>query len=221
MFVATDNKTGALDKANRALANAGAEEIIAWALHTFGSKICLTTSFADTVLVDLVSTVEPDTAVVFLDTGFHFAETLATMRKAHARYRLNLKVIRPDHNAADVWTRGSHACCSARKVAPLDAALTHYGFEALFSGLRRADGPSRANTQPLMVDRMGRIKVNPLVGWSDDDVADYIASRELDINPLLNNGYSSIGCWPCTEPSASGRNGRWPDETKTECGLHQ
>jgi phosphoadenosine phosphosulfate reductase len=206
-------------EANAALDGAPADEIVAWATAHFGDKICLTTSFADTVMAHLVTTSAPNTEVIFLDTGFHFAETLQTMRDAHARYRLNLHVVRPRHEAADLWSGGTDSCCEQRKVRPLGDALEARGHVAWFSGLRRADSPARADADVVGFDRNGRVKVNPIANWSDDDVARYIAEHDLLVNPLLSRGYASIGCWPCTEP-ADGRDGRWGGSDKTECGLH-
>ena len=205
----------------RDLEGASATEIIAAAHETHGDGLVLTTSMTDTVLLDLALRVTPDLEVVFLDTGFHFAETLATLRRAVARHRLRITVERPAADAADVWADGVEACCAARKVAPLERALE--GRTAWLSGLRRADGPSRADTPVVERDRRGLVKYNPLVTWSDDDVARHIAEHELLVNPLIDQGYPSIGCWPCTEPATGDddRSGRWQGTTKTECGLHR
>jgi len=209
---------------NAALECATSAEIVAWAVEEYEHRLCVTTSFADTVLVHLATQVAPDIEVVFLDTGFHFAETLATMRAAMERYKLRLTVVRPEHhNAQDalvnVWSDDAVSCCEARKVRPLANAMTEGGFSAWMSGLRRADSAGRATAPVVDVDQNGRVKVNPIVRWSDADVARYIAEHDLIVNPLLAQGYESIGCWPCTEPG-QGRDGRWSNETKTECGLH-
>lgn len=205
----------------RTLEDASATEIITAAHTQHGDGLVLTTSMTDTVLLDLALRVAPDIEVVFLDTGFHFAETLATLRRAVARHRLRITVERPAADAADVWADGVEACCAARKVAPLERALT--GRTAWLSGLRRADGPSRATTAVVERDRRGLVKYNPLATWSDDDVARYIGDHDLLVNPLIAQGYPSIGCWPCTEPPTDddARSGRWQGTTKTECGLHR
>lgn len=205
--------------ANEMLESADAEDVIAWAVSVFGARLLMTASFADTLLIDLATRVEPDIEVVFLDTGFHFAETLDTVRRAMDRYRLNLTVLRPDADAADVWADGSEACCAARKVDPLDAHLRSNA-DAWLSGLRRSDSPARADTPVVMIDGRGLVKVNPIATWTDEKVASYVADHPIMVNPLAHEGYSSIGCWPCTEPSVLGRDGRWTDSTKTECGLH-
>ncbi len=210
-------------RAAAALNGAPAEDIVAWACDRFGRQLCLTTSFTDTVLVHLATQVLPDIEVVFLDTGFHFAETLDTMKRAHARYRLNLTVARPDGRSADVWADGAEACCGARKVDLVDRLMAGR-FDAWISGLRRSDSQLRAAAEVVEVDRNGRVKVNPLVHWSDADVARYVAAHGLIENPLTHQGYPSVGCWPCTTPVDVGhdsRSGRWSGTGKTECGLHR
>jgi phosphoadenosine phosphosulfate reductase len=121
----------------------------------------------------------------------------------------------------DRWKIDTDGCCAARKVAPLEEALA--GRDAWMSGLRRADDPSRAETPIVSRDRRGLVKVNPLATWSDADVDAYVAEHDVVTNPLLQRGYPSIGCWPCTRPVGPGedaRAGRWSGSTKTECGLH-
>ncbi|MEM7337406.1 MAG: phosphoadenylyl-sulfate reductase [Actinomycetota bacterium] len=204
------------------LEQADAADVVAWARSTFGDRLCVATSFTDTVLVHLATRVDPDLRVVFLDTGFHFAETLATMKQAQARYQLNLEVVRPEPSALDVWQAGSEACCRARKIDGLDRALGGRT-AAWLSGLRRADGPSRADTPVVDLDGRGLVKINPLARWSDAEVADYERANDLVTNPLVAQGYPSVGCWPCTEPASADnpRAGRWSGTAKTECGLHQ
>ena len=200
---------------------ADASDVIAWATETFGRRLCLTASFADTLLIDLATSVDPDIEVVFCDTGFHLAETLATVRRAQVRYGLNLTVLRPADEARDVWVDGPDACCALRKVEPLDRHL-RTGYGAWVSGLRRADSPGRSVTPVVQVDHRGLVKVNPIAAWSDEQVAEYMHSHDVLVNPLVAQGYTSIGCWPCTERAAPDdpRSGRWAGFDKTECGLH-
>lgn len=208
-----------LEAVNASLESATPEQIVGWARDRFGQRMALTASFADTVLIDIAISVVPDIEVVFLDTGFHFAETLSTMREAMSRYAPNLTVLRPPADADDVWSHGSDACCEARKVRPLDQYLVGR-VDAWLSGLRRADSADRAETPIVSIDRRGLVKVNPIATLSD---ADYEALRERRhplVNPLADVGYASIGCWPCTDPSTNGRAGRWGG-TRTECGLHR
>lgn len=209
----------ALAAAERRLTGATPADVVAWALERFGRRLVVTASFADTVLIDVATRVDPDIEVVFLDTGFHFAETLGTVRRAMERYALNLTVLRPDADAADVWADGSEACCAARKVEPLERFLLANA-DAWLSGLRRADDPSRVDAPIVSLDRRGLVKVNPLAAMTDDEYETYIDDHDVLINNLRLDGYASIGCWPCTEPSDDGRGGRWAGSGKTECGLH-
>jgi phosphoadenosine phosphosulfate reductase len=200
---------------------APAEEVVRWAADTFGDRLCLTTSLTDAVLVDLAARVAPGIEVVFLDTQYHFPETLATLAAVEARYPVRLNVRRPDRALDDLWRVDPDGCCHARKVVPLEAALV--GKEAWLSGLRRADSPERAGTPIVQRDRRGLVKVNPMATWSDDDVRTYVHLHDVVVNPLVARGYPSVGCWPCTRAVAAGeeaRAGRWAGTAKTECGLH-
>jgi len=203
------------------LEGAPAEDVVRWAADTFGERLCLTTSLTDAVLVDLVARVAPGTEVVFLDTQYHFPETLATLDVVRERYPVKLQVRRPDVPRDDLWRTDTDACCAVRKVAQLDAALA--GKEAWLSGLRRDDSPDRADTPVVQRDGRGLVNVNPIVTWTDDDVALYIELHDVPVNPLVARGYPSVGCWPCTQAVAEGddkRAGRWAGSAKTECGLH-
>ena len=204
--------------AERALARATPHEIVEWAISRFGRRLVLTASFAETTLIDIATTVDPDIEVVFLDTGFHFPETLSAMRRSMERYALNLTVLRPDPAAADVWAAGTEACCEARKKAPLERYLLGHA-DAWMSGLRRADAPGRAEAPIVSIDRRGLVKVNPMAAMSDAEYEAYNVEHDVVVNTLRYDGYASIGCWPCTEPSTD-RSGRWAGTGQTECGLH-
>jgi phosphoadenosine phosphosulfate reductase len=204
--------------AARRLADAPAGEVLAWAVATFGSGLTVASSMQDGVLVDLAVQADPAVEVVFLDTGFHFAETVETARRMEGRYGLNLVRLRPDDEAPTYRTHGTLACCDARKVDPLNQHLAQR--EAWVTGLRRAESPSRAGAATLEWDATrGLVKINPIVGWSDDDVAAYVAEHDIVVNPLRDSGFDSIGCAPCTQPG-SGRSGRWAGTGRLECGLH-
>jgi phosphoadenosine phosphosulfate reductase len=199
------------------LDEAPADKVLAWAVSTFGSDLSVACSMQDAVLVDLAVRADPDVEVVFLDTGFHFAETLETAQRVQARYGLNLVTLRPDADAPTYRT-DTEACCEARKVAPLEQHLADRA--AWVTGLRRAESPSRGGAATLEWDAArGLVKVNPLVAWSDDDVARYVAEHDIIVNPLRDKGFDSIGCAPCTLPG-SGRSGRWAGTDRLECGLH-
>lgn len=210
-----------LDELNARFETASAVDIVSWAHATFGSGLSVAASMGDTVLIHLATSVAPDVEVVFLDTGFHFAETLETARRAQIRYRLNLRVERPAANAPDLFSVGTEGCCAARKVALLDRALA--GKAAWMTGLRRSESTTRSTTPIVSLDKRGLVKICPLANWTDGDVDRYVDIHAVITNPLLAQGYPSIGCWPCTEPVAEGhdvRSGRWAGSAKTECGLH-
>jgi phosphoadenosine phosphosulfate reductase len=210
-----------LERTAAQLEDAPAIEVVEWALGTFGSRISVAASMADTIVIDLATKVDPDVEVVFLDTGFHFPETLETLRRAQARYGLNLRVERPAPRTTDLYAVGTDSCCAVRKVALLDHALADK--DAWITGLRRAESPSRRNTPVVGLDSRGLVKVCPIATWSDDDVDRYVVENDIIVNPLQFDGYPSIGCWPCTDRVVDGsdpRSGRWAGSGKTECGLH-
>ena len=198
-----------------------AEAVVAWAVEQFHPELCVAASMSDAVLVDLAVRAEPSIEVVFIDTGYHFPETMETLETVKSRYGLTVRVMGPPTEPAEFWKTDPVACCSAYKVAQLDAALESK--RAWMSGLRRAESPTRADAAIVSRDRRGLVKVNPLATWSDDDVARYVADHDVPVNPLVAKGYLSIGCWPCTRPVEEGehpRDGRWAGSDKTECGLH-
>jgi phosphoadenosine phosphosulfate reductase len=198
-----------------------AAAIIRWAVDQFHPHLCLTASMTDAVLIDLATSVEPAIEVVFIDTGYHFPETLETVEVVRRRYGLNLRVMTALAHEEDLWKVDPENCCSAVKSGQLDRAL--FGKQAWMSGLRRAESPTRASTPIVHRDLRGLVKVNPIAQWSDLDVSGYIADHDVPVNPLVDRGYLSIGCWPCTqavEPGADPRSGRWAGQVKTECGMH-
>lgn len=210
-----------LDKLNAAFEDADALEVIGWASERYKSELCIAASMADAVLIDLAVRVDPDVVVIFIDTGYHFPETMATLETVQQRYALNVQVVRFGAPLDNLWTRDPDACCAARKVRPFREALR--GRSAWMSGIRRVQSPARAVAQFVERDRDGLVKVNPLLRWTDKDVRDYIAAHDVPVNPLVKQDFPSIGCWPCTrvvEPGEDPRAGRWAGRDKTECGLH-
>ena len=200
---------------------ADAETIVSWAADTFGAGLCAASSMADTALVDLVARIAPSTEVVFLDTQYHFAETLATLDAVRARYPIPVRVMTPSVEPDERWRHDTDGCCHVRKVEPLERALA--GRTAWLTGVRRADSNVRADIPVVQRDRRGLVKVNPLATWSDAQLDAYFAAHQVPTHPLLAQGYPSIGCWPCTrkpEAGESARAGRWAGQDKTECGLH-
>jgi phosphoadenosine phosphosulfate reductase len=195
-----------------------ATAILSWALAEFSPRLAVACSMQDAVVVDLAVRLDPTVEVFFLDTGLHFVETYATAARLERRYNLRLVRLRPPESAAVYDRQGCDACCASRKVAPMARYLD--GKSAWVTGLRRSEARTRVGARAVEWDaRHGLVKVNPIVAWTDDDVARYVADHDLIVNPLAERGYGSIGCAPCTVPGR-GRDGRWAGMTKTECGLH-
>jgi phosphoadenosine phosphosulfate reductase len=207
-----------------------AEEIVEWAASTFGERFCVTSSFADAVLVHVVSRVVPGVEVVFLDTGLHFAETLRVRDQVQRSLPVVVRSIRPRLTVTEqdelygprLYSRDPDECCAMRKVEPLERALEPY--DAWAAGLRRDESPTRANTPVVGYEASrGKVKVAPLAMWTQADVDAYIARYDVPVNALIRQGYASVGCWPCTRrtlPGEDPRAGRWPLFDKTECGIH-
>lgn len=211
-----------LADASARLETRSAGAAVKWAAERFGDDLVLAASFQDAVLLDVAVKVAPRVEVVFLDTQYHFAETLWYVEQVRRRYDLNLRVVEPLVQPDDLWQTDVEGCCAVRKVEPLARALA--GRAAWITGLRRVDAPTRSDA-PIVSWDAGRsmVKINPLASWTDADMAGYIADHELPVHPLTERGYPSIGCWPCTRPVAPGedpRSGRWSGRDKTECGLH-
>jgi len=200
-------------------------DTLRWAADEFGvDGLVVTASFEDSVLVHIAATAVPGIEIVLLDTQYLFAETKWLVDELTKKLDLNLRVVHPlPHVQPDnLWQTDTEGCCAIRKVEPLNRSLE--GKKAWVTGVRRVDGPTRANT-PVGSFDIGRniVKLNPLAAYTDDDMALYADLYELPVNPLSERGYPSIGCWPCTRPVAPGedkRAGRWSGSAKTECGLH-
>jgi phosphoadenosine phosphosulfate reductase len=212
---------GELAELSRSFESASAGKVIRWAVETFGSRLALSASMTDAVLIDLATKEDPGIEVVFIDTGYHFPETLETVETVRRRYGLNLRIMTVAHQQEELWKIDPENCCSAIKVGQMDRALADK--DAWMSGLRRGEAPSRANAPIVAHDLRGLVKVNPLATWTDEDVDGYVVDHDIIVNPLTLQGYPSIGCMPCTVPVAPGedsRSGRWAGRDKTECGLH-
>ncbi|HUS61074.1 MAG TPA: phosphoadenylyl-sulfate reductase [Acidimicrobiales bacterium] len=199
---------------------APASAIVRWAVDSFHPHLCITASMTDAVLIDLAVAVEPAIEVVFIDTGYHFPETLETVETVRRRYGLNLRIMTVAPHDEALWQADPENCCSAVKVGQLDRALA--GKAAWMSGLRRTEAATRAGAPIVARDLRGLVKVNPLATWTDLDVAGYIRDHDVPVNPLVEQGFPSIGCMPCTKPADPDdpRGGRWAGRDKAECGLH-
>jgi len=212
------------------LDGAPAEEIIRWAVQTFGDRLCITSSMTDAVIVHLASQVHEGLDVIFLDTGYHFPETIGTRDAVQAIYPVNVINVTPSRTVEEqeaalgprLYGRNPDLCCYLRKVVPLERALDPY--DAWITGVRREETASRSDTRAVQWDpRRQMVKVNPIVAWTQEQVDQYIAENGVLVNPLVYDGYPSIGCSTCTmkvEAGADPRSGRWTGSGKTECGIH-
>ena len=225
-------KTLDLKNLNQKFEKEAPERIIAWAVGEFGSKICLSSSFQteSVVLLHMVSKVAPNMKIFFLETGWHFPETLAFKTEVIKQFGLtNVIDLRADTKKRDAFNashggkpyeRDPDACCALNKVEPLEEALK--GMEAWLSGIRRSQSKTRKDIQ-IVEEYQGLFKINPIANVTSGDIWWYIKEHNLPKHPLFEKGYLSIGCWPCTKPVQPGddeRSGRWAGTEKTECGIH-
>jgi phosphoadenosine phosphosulfate reductase len=207
-----------------------ADEVAAWAAFHFSGTMAVACSMADAVLPHVVSRFAPGVDVLFLDTGYHFSDTLVTRDIVAEDLPINLVNVTPEQTVAEqdaqygprLYERDPALCCQLRKVAPLARTLPLY--EAWVTGVRRDEAPTRAETRLVAWDeKNGLVKINPLAAWTFDDLQGYAVDNNVEVNSLLSDGFLSIGCEPCTrrvEPGEDPRAGRWAGFTKTECGLH-
>jgi phosphoadenosine phosphosulfate reductase len=212
------------------LDGASAVELLAWTDKHFGGEYVVASNMQDAVLVDMAAKVRPGVDVLFLDTGYHFAETIGTRDAVEAVYDIHVVNVTPEHSVAeqdqllgkDLFASNPAECCQLRKVTPLSKALQ--GYSAWVTGIRRVEAPTRANAPLISFDEAFKlVKINPLAAWTDAEMDAYIQANGVLVNPLVDEGYPSIGCAPCTAKPVEGadpRSGRWQGLSKTECGLH-
>jgi phosphoadenosine phosphosulfate reductase len=217
--------------AKEELADATAAQVLEWTARTFGDGWIVASNMQDAVLIDLAVKAKPEVDVLFLQTGYHFAETIGTRDAVELVYpgvrivnaEAKRSVAEQDEDEGPrLFERDPDRCCFLRKVVPLRETLS--GYQAWVTGVRRVDAPTRANTPIVDWDeRNGLVKINPIAAWTDDEFNGYIAEHGILENPLVSDGYLSIGCAPCTAKALPGqdpRSGRWAGLSKTECGLH-
>jgi len=230
VFTTRDELKALAEKAGAVLEGASALEILGWADEQFGPSWAVASSMADGVVPSLAAKVRPGIDVLFLDTGYHFAETLGTRDAVAATVPVTIRSIEAAQTVAAqdasfgarLYERNPDQCCALRKVMPLRKALKDYS--AWASGLRRDEASSRSGVQVVeWDDGRGMVKLNPIATWTQDDVERYIVDNGILVNPLLSDGYGSVGCAPCTRriaPGEDARAGRWVGTNKVECGLH-
>ena len=230
MTATADYKT-LVERASKELAQASAAESLRWTVDTFGNDFIVASNMQDAVLIDLATKAKSDVDVLFLETGYHFPETIGTRDAIQTVYpELHIVNAQAEQSVAEqdaeygekLHDRDPALCCNLRKVVPLKKTLANYS--AWVTGVRRVDAPTRANT-PIVTwdDRNGLVKINPIAAWTDDEFNGYIREHSILENPLVSIGFLSIGCAPCTakvEAGQDARSGRWAGQSKTECGLH-
>ena len=208
------------------------EDILRWSVDTYGDRLAVVTSFQVTGIVTLhmLSEMGLNVDVLTVDTGLLFSETYDLMARVQDRLKFNLIPVRAELNVEQqnaqygdaLWTRDADACCRMRKVVPLDRVLV--GYDAWIAGLRRDQSKTRSSLQAVSWDKRNeKVKISPLIDWTEEMVWTYIHAYDLPYNVLHDQGYPSIGCYTCTQPVEAGqdiRAGRWANSSKTECGIH-
>ncbi len=228
----TEEFLAELARCSAELEKATPEEILKWAVDRFAPKFTMATAFGPEgmCIIHMLAAIAPDTPVFNLDTGYQFAETLELRERVKTRYGIAVEMKRPKQTVAEyeaanggpVYSRDPNRCCFDRKISVLQEAAV--GFDAWASAIRRDQTPDRAVAPIVGWDKkFGLVKVSPLANWTKKEVWGLISKEDIPYNPLHDEGYTSIGCQPCTRRVALGedeRAGRWSGFAKTECGLH-
>jgi phosphoadenosine phosphosulfate reductase len=221
-----------ITQANAQLTNATPQEVLRWAVDAFHPKLTMATAFGaeGCCLIHMLAEIQPDVRVFNLDTGYQFQETLDLRERLKRRYGIEVEYIRPELTVAEyekehggpLYRHRPDQCCHDRKVLPLRRAVV--GYEAWLSAIRRDQTADRAVAGVVQWDaKFNLVKINPLLTWTKKDVWAFVLKHEIPYNPLHDQGYPSIGCWPCTQAVGDGqdeRAGRWAGTKKKECGLH-
>jgi phosphoadenosine phosphosulfate reductase len=218
---------------NQRLDKASPQEILRWAVHRFFPKLTMATAFGPEgcLLIHMLAEIEPRVRIFNLETGYQFPETLELRDRLARRYGIEVELVRPDQSVPEyeaahggpLYVHKADQCCHDRKIVPLRRAVV--GYEAWISAIRADQSADRQRANVVGWDaKFGLVKINPLLRWQKRDVWAFIVTNEVPYNPLHDQGYPSIGCWPCTRAVGAGetdeRAGRWAGQAKTECGLH-
>ncbi len=221
-----------ITEANRLLEAESPQGILRWAVETFHPRLTMATAFGaeGCCILHMLAEIEPGVRVFNLDTGYQFAETLELRERILERYGMAVEMVRPETTVAEyeaeyggpLYDMRPDQCCHDRKIVPLRRAVV--GYDAWISAIRRDQTDQRAQAGVVQWDAKFRlVKVNPLLNWTKRDVWGFVLKNKVPYNPLHDQGYPSIGCWPCTRAVGDGedeRAGRWAGKVKKECGLH-
>jgi phosphoadenosine phosphosulfate reductase len=232
----SDNQVADLAALSQEFESATPQQILRWALETYGDRVTMATAFGPEgcSIIAMLAQLRDEIGIVpdifNLDTGYQFPQTLSLKSKIEKKYSLPIRLVSAPESVADMEKRfggpiygtNSDECCNIRKVVPLSDALA--GFDAYITAVRRDQTPERAGIPIIGFDpRNNKVKISPLVNWTKEDVWNFIKANGVPTNLLHEQGYASIGCWPCTRPVKEGedeRSGRWQGTEKRECGLH-
>lgn len=232
MMIETRMTTEEIADANEQLADASAETILRWAVTSFREKLTMATAFGaeGCCIIHMLADIDPSVRIFNLDTGYQFTETLQLRERIKERYGIEVEYVRPELTVAEYETEHGgplyhirpDQCCHDRKIMPLRHAVA--GYSAWISAIRRDQTCHRAAADVVQWDaKFSLVKVNPLLSWTRQDVWSFILKHSIPYNPLHDQGFPSIGCWPCTSKVSDGqdeRAGRWAGSAKKECGLH-
>ena len=221
-----------LADSNRMLAGQSPQKVLRWAVAEFFPKLTMATAFGPegNCIIHMLAEIEPRVRIFNLETGYQFQETLDLRERIKERYGIAVEFVRPEMTVAEyeaehggpLYTHRSDQCCHDRKVLPLRGAVA--GYRAWISAIRGDQTADRGKAEVVQWDaKFGLVKINPLLYWSKGDVWQFIMDHQVPYNPLHDQGYPSIGCWPCTRAVNNGedeRAGRWSGSMKKECGLH-
>ncbi len=221
-----------LASANRLLDGKPPRDILRWSVDRFHPRLTMATAFGaeGCCLIHMLAEIEPGVRIFNLETGYQFPETLALRERIKERYGIEVEYVRPEQSVQEyeaehggpMYNLYSDQCCHDRKIVPLRRAVV--GYDAWLSAIRKDQTAHRGSADVVQWDgKFGLVKVNPLLNWTRKDVWSFIVQHDVPYNPLHDQGYPSIGCWPCTRAVAAGddeRAGRWAGSTKKECGLH-
>src|SRR5712692_7969372 len=221
-----------METANQALGGKTPQAVLRWAVAEFHPRLTMATAFGaeGCCLIHMLADIEPNVRIFNLETGYQFQETLDLRERIKERYGIEVEYIRPEMSVAEyeaehggpLYNFRPDQCCHDRKVIPLRRAVE--GYDAWISAIRGDQTAHRAAASVVQWDaKFGLVKVNPLLGWTRKEVWSFIMKHDIPYNPLHDQNYASIGCWPCTRPITEGedeRAGRWAGTVKKECGLH-